>query len=98
MLADRDECEIVLPARLSVDEVQELKEHIIGSLVHADAKIRCIGDEVQEVDAAGLQLLLSLYKYSVQNGGELTIVNPSQDLQRVLGISGADKVFLVEES
>lgn len=97
-MAVQDSQVFVLPVHMTVDKVQDIREQIVEFLQTAGKQIKCISNEVQEVDAAGLQLLLSMYKAIVKDGGKMVIVNPSQELKKVITYSGADKVFRLEES
>ncbi len=90
--------ELALPVHLTVDRVEEAKGLMLQWLLTAEKQIKCSGKDVTVMDAAGLQLLLALYKTAVRDGKSFVIVNPSAALQEVLNYSGADKILVTEEA
>lgn len=90
--------ELALPVHLTVDRAEEAKGLMLQWLLTAEKQIKCSGKDVAVMDAAGLQLLLALYKTAVRDGKAFVIVNPSAALQEALNYSGADKILVTEEA
>lgn len=86
-----------LPARLTVDLAEEIRQQLIGLLQGQETQVELSGENVNIVDAAGLQLLISFYKAIIKDKKQLKIIDPSFELSSVLAYSGADKVLLSEE-
>lgn len=86
----------LLPSVLTVNMVQELKKQILEFIQESDTDLKCAGNDVREVDASGIQVLLALYKTALQIDRKLSIVNPSQELMMAFAHSGIDKVLSVE--
>lgn len=86
-----------LPKQMTVDKAEEIKGQMISFLHENRLEVKCLGHEVGVVDAAGLQLLLALYKTAAKEGKKFVITNPSPELREMFSCSGADKVFSVEE-
>lgn len=88
---------LILPPQLTVENVEAVKELILNRLHEGGAEPECYAGDVKVIDAAGLQLLLALYKSAVREGKQVTIINPSPYLRKVFSCSGADKVLAIKE-
>lgn len=91
---------LILPAELTIYSVAELLptwrawvDETRAGTGTAPAQDGCVdGSAVAEVDAAGVQLLLSLSKALTQEGRTLQVLNPSRPLIRsceALGLAAA---------
>lgn len=86
-----------LPARVTVDQVEKIKNQLLDCLHSPETCLEVSGRNVSTVDAAGLQLLISFYKSVSKDQKQLVIVEPSLELSTVLANCGADKVLLTRE-
>lgn len=86
-----------LPERLTLEEADGLKEILIRLTETEDQQIGLNGSQVEQVDTAGLQLLLALNKTSGSLKKEVIIIAPSPAFLQVLVLSGADQILRVEE-
>lgn len=50
------------------------------------------------MDSSGLAVLISGLRRTKEMGGSLVLVSPTGSVQRVLDITGLDKVFAIYES
>ena len=83
-----------LPESMTIAEVDSLKDELIAQpFVIGTAEPVIDGSKVCSIDAAGVQLILSLYKYLSSEGRELRIDNPSEKLLWAIKTSGADQVL-----
>lgn len=75
---------LALPAELTIYTAGELRPLWLTwlSALPGDAEPQADGSTVAEVDAAGLQLLLSLARALAQDGRTLRVQQPSASLQR----------------
>lgn len=88
---------LAFPSQLTVEKVEEIQEQLKKYLREQKSEVRCSGQDVYSIDAAGLQLLLSFYKSTMKEGKKFVILNPSAELREMFSYSGVDKVFAVEE-
>jgi len=83
-----------LPADLTIYAVRDAAEQSLGWLSQLDAKggdapLQIAADGVEEVDAAGVQLLIALSRSLAARGRRLQLLQPSPVLQRAVGCLGA---------
>jgi anti-sigma B factor antagonist len=52
--------------------------------------------KVDFVDSMGLGILISIHKRVAEKNAKLTIKNPTENLKRLLNITGLNKVFFIE--
>lgn len=72
-----------LPAELTIYTVTELHpQWLAWAAAHVDGDATVEADAVQDVDGAGLQLLLALHRQLSQHGHRLQLQAPSTPLQR----------------
>ena len=83
-----------LPETLTVKEVDEVKEELQEVVWAFDGEEMLLdGSRVQNVDASGVQLLLSLYKTLLTKKKTLSLQSPSEQLQWAINISGTQDVI-----
>jgi anti-anti-sigma factor len=87
----------LLPKRFTVDVMEEVRTQMLDFLDKPGTEVRCSAEQVEMIDAAGVQLLLAFYKAALKKGKELVIVNLSAEFNEVYHYSGMDKVFTVKE-
>ena len=54
--------------------------------------------EVGFMDSAGLGLILGRYTKSKDLGADFSLLDPSDDILRIVSMAGADKLFSIERS
>jgi anti-sigma B factor antagonist len=93
-LHDRDGWTVV-EARGEIDlyTAPKLKEQL-GSLIEQD-RVRIVIDlgGVEFLDSTGLGVLIGSLRRCRERGGELALAAPKETVQKVLNITGLDKVF-----
>jgi anti-anti-sigma regulatory factor len=87
-----------LPSELSIYTVAELRPHWLrwldgdagdGSAPSAvDGVLRVDASPVADIDAAGVQLLVSLHGAAANDGRTLVLTNPSESLSRACAALG----------
>lgn len=50
---------------------------------------------VEYINSSGLRTLVQLYKQITQRGGELIVINPTENIQRLFALVGLDTVFTI---
>ena len=75
---------LTLPTELTIYTAGELRPQWLAwlSALPGNAEAQADGSAIAEVDAAGLQLLLSLARALAQDGRTLRVQQPSASLQR----------------
>ena len=53
---------------------------------------------VNFIDSTGLGMLVSVLKEAKEKGGQVSLVNPNREIQRLLQITGLERVFRVQHS
>jgi anti-anti-sigma regulatory factor len=91
----------LLPSEVSIYTASELRSQWLAWLGEAphhdsgpDEVLRVDAAAVGEIDAAGLQLLLSLSKALAQRQRSLLLVNPSQPLVKACAALGVAKLLV----
>ena len=88
-----------LPEELSIYTVAELKKDLLDNIAELSAEENLIFDcsNLEEIDAAGIQLLLSVVKTSLQEDFDLFLENIAPDIKETLSLVGVKEILLEEE-
>ena len=54
--------------------------------------------KVNFIDSTGLGMLVSVLKEAREKGGQVNLFNPNREIQRLLQITGLERVFRVEHT
>lgn len=76
-----------LPAEFSVFVASEWKDRLLTAFEQAP-ELHLDLSEVRDLDAAGLQVLISAREEAQQRGGHVALVNPSETVVSVLQMTG----------
>ncbi|MGF7186316.1 anti-anti-sigma factor [Desulfitispora alkaliphila] len=89
-----------LPETITVHYAAELKEQLSEIVKKADKDNEVILDaqSVEDIDASGVQLLLSCYKAVVEKQAVLKIINKNVVFENMLQLSGASCLLNEEGS
>lgn len=87
-----------LPEEVSVYTVAELKTDVLDNLGELRAEENLIFDcsNLEEIDAAGIQLLLSVVKTSLQEDFNLFLENVAPEIKETLSLVGVKEILLEE--
>ncbi|MCK8816826.1 STAS domain-containing protein [Natroniella sulfidigena] len=90
-----------LPTNLTIYNVEQIQEELITyfeTKVEAEqGQLILEAAEVEDIDAAGLQLLVSAYKTANKNDLVLQINNLSNELKKLLTLAGAEFIITEEK-
>ena len=82
-----------LPDTLNIENVKEVQEELLNYLQEAtkdeNEDLALDAGELRDIDAAGLQLLISAYRTFAEEGHPIRLINVSEFLEQMLDISGA---------
>mgnify|MGYP005836473533 FL=1 len=87
-----DQPTITLRGEVDYRNTHRVKQ-AIGSLIERGKSINVDLKELVFMDSTGVSALVDAAKAAFPNGGELTLVSPSQQLAKVLKRSGLSKIF-----
>ncbi|MCZ7540982.1 MAG: STAS domain-containing protein [Anaerolineae bacterium] len=94
--ADPNRTQIVeIVGRLDNAHAASLTEHAENALAHGRPHLILDMSAVTFISSAGLRALVQIVKRTAAAGGSLTIVNPSEPVERVLELVGLDTVFRI---
>lgn len=82
-----------LPENLTIYNVKEVKEDLLDHLSHVDKEVLIDAERLKDIDGAGIQLLLSLYKTLQSEDRTLIIKNRSELVDHLLQHSGAADIL-----
>lgn len=87
-----------LPSELTIHEVSEIKKGLLDLADNNPGEKEYVinGADVKDVDAAGIQVLLSFYKTLQNRGAKVSLKESSDTLIRMLKLSGTLE-YLCEE-
>lgn len=72
---------------------EEMNELLRGVLEQKDTKVLIDLSRVSRIDSAGLGLLMNCYSHAVTHRGMLKLLNPSEEVRRVLRATHTDSVL-----
>lgn len=76
-----------------------IREQMDGVIArHHPLQVRMLLHEVNFMDSSGLGLMLGRYTRIREYGGRLILVDPTQEIMKILVLAGADKLFSIERS
>lgn len=79
------------PSATQVDAL--LREQVMNEEV-IDALIDC--EQLSYISSSGLRILISMHKYCLRKGGQLTIRNIASDIKEVLDMTGFTHILHIE--
>jgi anti-anti-sigma regulatory factor len=80
--------------RITIYEVNEVHSLFLDKLNSGEKSLSIDFSDINKIDMAGLQLLVSLKKSSIENAISLKFDNLSKDLEELIGFCDLDKILL----
>ncbi len=75
-----------------------LREHLIEQVQQGNYNLAVDLAGVEFMDSSGLAVLISGLRRSKEHGGSLVLISPTSSVERVLTITGLDRVFNIYDS
>jgi len=88
-----DACLITAGAELTIVHAGELKQSWLAQIEPAHKQVRLSLADVQEMDSAGVQLLIALQRHLLQEGKTMVVQTPSRVVRDVLDLFGLERAF-----
>ncbi|MCD4685356.1 MAG: STAS domain-containing protein [Anaerolineae bacterium] len=79
--------------RIDTDNAHTVDQIVQAALVAGRSVILLDVHSVEYINSAGLRTLVQLFKQIVRRGGRLILINPSENVQKLLELVGLDNVF-----
>ncbi|PRX27471.1 anti-anti-sigma factor [Orenia metallireducens] len=86
---------LVLPEELTIYNVASFREEILEKLNSNGVLFDC--DKLEYIDAAGIQLLLSLEKTLLNQGSTLELINLADEVEESLTLFGMDSILTLRK-
>ncbi|MCL4237429.1 MAG: STAS domain-containing protein [Anaerolineae bacterium] len=86
---------VEIVGRLDSAHAASLAQHVEEALAHGRPHLILDMSAVTFISSAGLRALLQSDKRTAAAGGTLTLVNPSEPVEKVLELVGLDTVFRI---
>jgi anti-sigma B factor antagonist len=75
----------------------QLREAALEALRHHGSDLRLDLRDVHFMDSTGIEVLLATRRRAALEGGSLTLVRPSRPVQRILQVTGVDRLFEITQ-
>lgn len=85
---------LVAPADMTIRLAAELASDLLAALKGKDKKVELEASDVEHVDTAALQVLISAKRSAREQGREFVITNPSQAFRETAVQLGLDSALL----
>lgn len=79
---------------IDVYTAKELKEELIRIYNEKQANITLNLDQLNYIDSTGLGVIIGTYGRMKENGNEISLIHPKQNILKLLTITGLDKIFI----
>lgn len=79
--------------RIDTDNAHVIDQIVQAALVAERSVILLDVHSVEYINSSGLRTLVQLFKQIVRRGGRLVLINPSENVQRLLELVGLENVF-----
>jgi anti-sigma B factor antagonist len=76
----------------------QLKPRLLEHMGQFGPELKLDLGQVNFIDSTGLGMLVSVLKEAREKGGHVSLVNPNREIQRLLQITGLERVFRVQHS
>jgi anti-sigma B factor antagonist len=86
---------VVLTGDLDVTSERQLLIRLRDQIMEFGPELVLDLSQVEFVDSTGLGVLVSAFKSAREQGGHITLLDPSREIGRLLQITGLDRVFQV---
>lgn len=74
----------------------KLRESLDGAYQKKKADIRLHLDELTYIDSTGLGVIIGAFGRMQQNDNKIQIINPKENIKKLLSITSLDKIFCSE--
>ncbi|MCG8540974.1 MAG: STAS domain-containing protein [Clostridia bacterium] len=88
--------DVELIGEVDIYTAGDLKQVLMGLLQEKEADIRLNCKELDYIDSTGLGVLIGILKRLKNIEKQIIIVNPKDNISKLLKITGLDKIFIME--
>jgi anti-sigma B factor antagonist len=88
----------VLTEDIDASNAWQLKPKLLEHMGRFGPELNLDFGQVNFIDSTGLGMLVSVLKEAREQGGHVSLLNPNREIQRLLQITGLERVFRVQHS
>ena len=88
----------VVTEDIDASNAWQLKPRLLEHLGQYGPELKLDLGQVNFIDSTGLGMLVSVLKEARERGGQVSLFNPNREIQRLLQITGLERVFRVQHS
>lgn len=93
---DNDLWQINVSGEIDIYTAGKLKEKLVQILNQDNKSIKINCENLEYIDSTGLGVLIGALKRLKQDDKNIFIVKPRENIQKLLNITGLNKIFIVE--
>ena len=88
----------VVTEDIDASNAWQLKPRLLEHMGKYGPELKLDLGQVNFIDSTGLGMLVSVLKEVREKGGHVSLINPNREIQRLLQITGLERVFRVQHS
>jgi len=85
--------EFTVAGEIDISNAKDFKAKLESSLAEASQSIRIDLSELKYIDSTGLGVIIGVYSTIKKDGLSIKVVNPRDNVKKLLAISGLDSVL-----
>lgn len=89
---------IELPEILDYPTIYRMRDTITEQIESQKNRILLDFAKVKELNSTGLGIIISRLRRARESGGDIKVMNPSEEIMNLMEIMGADKIFDIVNS
>jgi anti-sigma B factor antagonist len=88
----------VVTEDIDASNAWQLKPRLLEHMGQFGPELKLDLGQVNFIDSTGLGMLVSVLKEAREKEGHVSLINPNREIQRLLQITGLERVFRVQHS
>ena len=88
----------VVTEDIDASNAWQLKPRLLEHMTQFGPELQLDLGQVNFIDSTGLGMLVSVLKEAREHDGHVSLINPNREIQRLLQITGLERVFRVQHS
>lgn len=87
---------ISVSGEIDIFNSQEFKNALLDLISEKELNIKIDCENLKYIDSTGLAALIAVLKRTKEYNGEITLLKPKANLEKLFKITNLDKVFIIE--
>lgn len=88
--------DLIASGELDISTAPQLRETLEGAYQEKKADILLHLDELSYIDSTGLGVIIGAYGRMQKNKNKITLLNPKENIKKLLSITSLDKILCSE--